>query len=935
MGREVERGETRHSGRSNGGAPHGWVVLLLFLWVLPGSLFAQVEGEDEPDRDRRSSDPTPASTRAIPLQGSIEVDGRLEEEAWTSAPPATGFVAQEPTEGAPPEEPTEVYVLYGDDALYVGARLFESDPTRITDQLVRRDQRGNFDFFAVLLDSNLDRRTGFYFQVSAAGVKTDRLLFDDTEEDESWDAVWETSVARNSEGWTAEMRIPYSQIRYEPSQEEQAWGINFFRRRVVSNEVLHFSLVSRLQDGQVSQFGLLEGLYLPDSPGGFELLPFLSSQGRTAPSDSRNPFFDGQEMDVEFGGEVTWRIGSNFNLNTTFNPDFGQVESDPAVINLTAFETFFEERRPFFVEDRQLFDFELSGRQNSLFFSRRIGLNPAGSAPQGADFSQVPDATTILSAAKLTGRTSSGLSVGALGAFTEEETGRAFFLEDGRTEEFVVQPSNQWGVLSLEQDFNGGDSNVGAMFVGLNRELTENATHEPLPSSAFAGGLNFIHRWSDREWALFGFFATSHVRGDTAAILRVQTNSNHFLQRPDKEWAEIDSTATHLTGVEWRLQFERQRGEHWTGAVWLGEVSPQFAINDVGFSRNTERLDAGARLSYREIDPGDVLRSWNVNFFTFHNWSHDVLADPWSPGSWRDAQTSGSFNLNANFELLNFWEIEPRFTFRPDTYSRTLTRGGPVMIDPGSWEIQLGLNTDRRKAINFRPQVSYEERKRDGGSTWEVGIGSEFRPTSNVEIQLNPRFERQLDNRQFVASSRAVPFEPTFGGRHLFSDVDRRTFSLETRVDMAFTPDLTLQLFAQPFISTGDFLAIKQLADDRTFDFDRFAEGEVVELEGGEVACRGGRTCVDDNHVRHMDFQGDGAADFSFRDPDFNFRSLIVNAVLRWEFRNGSRLFVVWQRFQDERAPNGDFQLGRDLGNLFGAQGENIFTIKVDFWVGF
>lgn len=901
--------------------------------ILTGDLAAHATGLYEVAVDQ-VGDPISATARAVPLTEPIQVDGVLDEEVWQSAPPASDFVAQQPTEGAPPQEPTEVRVLFDQEALYVGARLYESDPSQIRDQLVRRDQPGNFDFFAVLLDSNLDRRTGFLFQVSAAGVKSDRLLFDDTEEDSSWNAVWEVAVARDSLGWTAEMRIPLSQIRYEPSEREQTWGINFFRRRIVSNEVLHFSLVSRLQDGQVSQFGRLVGLELAESAGSVELLPFVSTARRTAPADDRNPFFSGREFDLEVGGEVTWRMGGNFNLNATLNPDFGQVESDPAVINLTAFETFFEERRPFFVADRQLFDFDLSGRRNLLFFSRRIGRSPRGGAPGGADFSDIPQTTRILGASKLTGRTGGGLSVGVLGALTAQETGRAFFLEEGRSEEFVVQPRNQWGVFSLQQDFRGGDSKIAGMVVGMNRELVPGATHGSLPESALATGVNFEHRWNDREWALSGFFAMSHVRGDTAAMLRIQTNPNHFLQRPDKEWAQIDSTATSLTGAEWRLQFERQRGRHWTGGVWFGEVSPKFAINDVGFSRNTERLDAGGRLTYQDITPGKYLRSYRVNFFTFHNWSHDVLANPSSFDAWRQAQTAGTFNFNANLELLNFWEINPRVTLRPDTYSRTQTRGGPVMEDPGSWEVRLDVASDRRKAVNLRPGFSYERSRQGAGSRWQAELETEFRPASNVEIQFNPSFERQLDNTQFVASTQAFPFEPTFGGRYLFSDVDRRTLALETRVDLAFTPDLTLQLFAQPFISTGEFLAFKQLAEARTFSFERFAEGEAIEGAPEQIICQGGRTCVDADNQRHVDFLGDGPADFSFSDPDFNFRSLIVNAVLRWEFRNGSRLFLVWQRFQDERVRIGDFAVGRDLGRLFDAPAQNVFTVKVDLWMG-
>lgn len=885
---------------------------------------------EEPDRSPQEA--LLPTVLATALEGTVELDGILGEEAWARATAATSFVAQQPTEGASAGEPTEVYVLFDEEALYIGARLFESDPSDIRGQLVRRDQEGQFDYFEVLLDSNLDRRTGFVFQVSARGGQSDILLFDDTSEDRTWDAVWESEVFRDDQGWSVEMRIPLSQLRYEPSAQPQTWGVNFTRRRVVSNELLQFALVSRLQQGLVSQSGRITGLVITEPPGGVELVPYLNSKTRSAPSDPGDPFFSGRESNVNVGGELTWSLGGNFNLNATFNPDFGQVESDPAVINLTAFETRFQERRPFFVEDRQLFDLPLSGG-NQLFFSRRIGPRPAGDAGSGADFSEIPSSTTILGAAKLTGRTARGLSVGVLGAVTDREEGKAFDLEGGTMSRFPVEPRSQWGVIGLQQDYNEGDSQVGALFVALNRELEEGATYGSLPSSAFGVGVDVVHRWGDREWALLGFFGASHVRGDTAAIGRIQRDPTHYFDRPDSRWVSLDPSATHLTGAEWRLRLERQRGEHWTGAAWFGEVSPEMTVNDVGFTRDSESLNLGGQINYQEIQPGDLFRSYQLSLYTTRDWSHDALEDPWSARSWSDAQVQARFRFNVELEFLNFWRLSPYVGYFPAQQSRLQTRGGPVMEVPTYWESRLALSTDQRSSVNFRPTLTYQIFQDGGGHLWRAEMRTAFRPRSNWEIQLSPSFTHQRDNTQYAASTAAVPFEPTFGRRYLFADVDRRQLAIEARMDLAFSPNLTLQLFVQPFVASGDFLTYKQLSEPGSFRFDRFEEGTVVETPEG-VVCQGGRTCEGESHLRYLDFEGDGATDYSFQDKDFNFRSLIVNAVLRWEFTRGSRLFVVWQRFQDERDPVGNFSLGRDLDALRAAPTENVFSVKVDYWLG-
>lgn len=901
-------------------------VLAVLLILLPAAGFSQT-----PD----GSGPAAVRVRTLmagTLSGEISIDGHLDEAAWAAAPVATGFIQRLPVEGDPAVHDTEVRILIGPDAIYVGARMIDSEAEFIADQMTRRDTGGQFDFFDISLDPNLDRRTGYWFAVNPSNVQGDGYLFDDNRLDLAWNAVWESEVSRDEGGWTAEMRIPLSQIRYEAADSAQTWGVNFHRQRLYNNEITYFSLESSLQRGRTSQFGLLEGVVVGSASRRLEARPYALSSARRAPSAEGDPFFDGSEIQARTGMEISYGLGAAFTLDATISPDFGQVESDPAVINLGAFETFFEERRPFFVEDAQVFEFRLSGGQNKLFHSRRLGREPQGRAPVGAAFSQIPDAATILGALKVSGRTSGGLSVGAIAALTDRETGQAYFDADGRMENFLAEPRTTYGVLRLQQDFNGGMSQVGAIATMLNRDLPSNGSFAYLTSRAFNGGFDFEHQWGNREWSLTGFFAASHIQGDSTALLRIQQSSNHYFQRPNATRVSVDSTATSMTGAEWRLQLNRQSGEHWTGGIWAAQVTHGFEINDLGISRNAARLDGGFRIGYRETIPGDRFRSYNLTFSTFHNWLHEALDDVWSGGSWGRAHVSGNASLRGGVEFLNYWRLNADIRYGPDKMSRTATRGGPLIRDPATLGGGLSLQTDRRAALSVRTNVKITRGREGTGDQFSTGLRFNIRPSPRVQLEVGPEFTTQTDGKQYVSRTAVLPYVPTFGERYIFADLDRKSLSMVTRLSVTFTPYLSLQLFAQPLLSSVDYVSYKQLEAPETFDFDVFGEGSYAEI-AGQAFCLGGRICQSGDR-QFIDFDGDGAADYDFRDRDFNQRSLIGNVVLRWEYRPGSTIFLVWQHQQFERADIGDFALGRDVGALFSAPSSDAFIIKVNYWLG-
>ena len=579
---------------------------LLLAGLLAATLPAAAQELQLPDsRDR--------TLTAVPLDGPLQIDGRLDESAWDAAIPASDFVQIEPSEGAPAGERTEVRILYDSENLYIGARMFD-DPSRIARQLTRRGETGQAaGYFEVSLDPNRDRTTGYTFRVTAAGVQADEFNYDDTESIESWEGIWESAVAIDELGWTAEIRIPLSQIRIQPSAIPQTWGLNFARLRIADNERSVWAFVPQGTHGVVSRWGQLEGLHLTERRRYAELLPYVLAGAEVAPAVPGDPFFDGSDTRARVGADFRYGLGSTFVLDMALNPDFGQVQVDPRVINLSAFETFFPEQRPFFTRDDALFDFSLLGPRNNLFYSRRIGRSPQGRTSPAADFTSVPDETRILGAAKVTGRTNDGLSVGGLMAVTDRVTGREWYMDREAVERVHVEPRTVYGTGRVQQDLRDGQTRIGAIANVVQRDLDDSGRLDFLPERALTGGIDFEHTWADRAWALTGFVAGSHVAGDAVAIERLQTSPLHNFQRPDQDYLDFDPTATSLTGRQWRVALDRRSGRNWTGGAWVAQRGPGFDSNDMGFLTQTEWVNFGGRINYRQPDPGEVLRSWRVN----------------------------------------------------------------------------------------------------------------------------------------------------------------------------------------------------------------------------------------------------------------------------------------------------------------------------------
>jgi hypothetical protein len=841
------------------------------LLLVPGVAAAQMTPTESGGR------PRPVA-RAESTGENIHIDGRLAEAAWSLATPVTEFTQVDPQEGQPVSQRTEVRILYDSDAIYFGVRAWDNGKT--TTRLGRRDMAlQDSDWFGIVIDSYHDHQTGYSFDVNPGGVKRDAVKSmapDGGERDDlSWDGVWDVAATVDSLGWTAEYRIPFSQIRFR-NQDEHTWGLQLERVIGRNREYAVSAFTPKNESGGIPAFGHLEGIRDIEPGSRLELLPY--AVGKTEHVDpGSNPFRTDSEQRVSGGLDLLYRVTSNMTLNATINPDFGQVEVDPAVVNLGVYETFFEEKRPFFIEGSEIFDFVGGTSGGQLFYTRRIGRSPQTSPP--TDSADVPTETTILGAAKLSGRTA-GWSIGTLTAVTAEETAR--YMSGGVTEETAVEPLTGYFVGRARREMRGGLSSVGIMGTAVRRDLGSDMLRASLRSGAYALGLDFNHQFPGRVWAISGNLIGSRVEGTADAITRVQRLSNHYFQRPDADHLNVDETATALTGYSASLSLDKISGQHWLGGIAAAITAPQYEVNDLGFSYRTDRRDVAANLIYREIRPGSFFRNWTLvgQFRNEMNFDFQTIL----------RMAIARFQ----FRHLNFWGGGLTFLRSFRANDDRSTRGGPMIERPANYQAMMNFYTDGRKAVILEGAgaVQWDEH---AGRVYQGRLGLSLRPSSRWSLSLGPRIMKARVAAQYVATVPDPTLTATYGNGYIFAQLDQTEIALETRFNFTFTPGLTLETYVQPLVSAGDYGELQHLESPGTFDFAPYT-----------------------------------AASFS---PDFNFRSLRGNAVLRWEWQPGSNIYIAWQQRRSAYEPVGDFDFDRDVGALFRAPADNIFLFKVSYWI--
>jgi hypothetical protein len=874
-----------------------------------------------------STGPTP-SVQAVEITGPIVLDGRLDEAVWQTPAPATNFVQSEPNEGSPATQRTEIRLAYDAEALYIGARMLDSLGARgVHTRLARRDQQPESDHIELVFDTYHDHTGRTVFNINPSGVKYDAGQAS-ANADPSWDPVWRAETRIDSLGWTAEMRIPFSQLRF-PRDSVQTWGMQAYRYVQRLNETSMWSPWKRSEQGGPPRYGHVEGLRAPRNRGRIELMPYVLSRARyETPTQAGSPFQSGEAYDMRVGVDLKYQLSSALTLDATINPDFGQVEVDPASVNLSAFETFYSEKRPFFVEGSGLFgfgDFWCINCSNSegmsLFYSRRIGRSPQGHLTRDAEYVDTPENSTILAAAKVTGRTAGGLQIGLLDAVTRSERARGQGALGERFDE-EVEPASNYFVGRARRNYRGGNTTVGVIATSVIRRFDSPALEELLPGHAEAVGMDWEMWWKNRTYHLLGNVAVSNTSGDPLAIARLQRSSARYFQRPDRVSGgnglfsdQLDLDATALRGHGGYLRLAKDAGAwRWEGAV--NYRSPGFEVNDASYLTRADYVWTLANLAYEWSNPGRWYRNW----FVVGGGQHETNFD--------GDRTAAQLHAFSGGQLLNYWDVALYTEWYPTVNDDRLTRGGPVVQRAGGQLFHARVNTDGRKPVVFSTTHNYVPYT-DGGSYYSADVGLRFKPAPNLQLSFGPRFSREKNTAQYVTSHDDATAAHFAGQRAVFADIEQNVLSMNTRLNWTFTPTLTLELFAQPFVFAGDYSRFKEFTGPRT------TEKQVYGEDFGTI-------CFDAAANRYTADPGGNCASeatrsaqaFDFDNPDLNVRSLRGNAVLRWEYRPGSTLFLVWQQQRSGFEPYGGFEFRRDADAIFRQRPDNIFVIKASYWIG-
>lgn len=831
---------------------------------------------------------------------AIRVDGRLDEAVWVRSPAVVDFTQKEPVQGARPTDDMEVRFAFDGAAFYVGARMWARNEPVIQAPLGRRDVTDQAEHILIALDTFLDRRTSIVLGVTASGVRLDRYHATDTEEtfDAGYDLVWVARTSIDDQGWTAEMWIPFTQLRFNP-QDALTWGLNIQRFRPSLNEEDAWVLIPRTVRAWASRFGELEGISDVRPARRIELLPYVA-EGSTlyGGAAGANPFLQGANLTTRAGADVKIGVGPNLTLDVSINPDFGQVEADPAEVNLTAFETRFTERRPFFIEGSALFNI---GHPN-FYYSRRIGARAIG--PAQDDFVDYPAFTTILGAAKLTGRLPSKTSLGFLAASTSSESASVASAQPGNEREIRVVPRAYFGLARVLQEFGPNASTAGLLASWVHRDFAHN---DPLASlytrNALALAGNTLLRFRGGEYEFRAAGGGSLVNGSEAAMTRVQMTSAHFAQRPDRTYSPLDRTLTSLPGWTVQANFDRVSGRHWLWGANTKIDSENFETNDFAQLTGADGLLMAGNLRYRETQPGRLFRNYYVQF--------DVSND----ATLRMLRQDGRMRGTVNVTLANFWTGTVQVARVPELTSVSLTRGGPLMGRGPGWNTQItvGNRAGSQTRLTANAILATNE---DGLSQQRVTGTVSFRPAPRWQLSAEPLYERVTEPQQYVTT---LPDgrDETYGSRYVFGFIDRSTMSTRFRMGYTVRPDMNLDVYAEPFAASGRYYDYGELLAPRSRE--RLVYGTngttlVINPDGSQTVTADGST-------------------FTLRNRDFNNLSFRSNVVLRWEWRPGSTLFMVWQQSLANSQVNGDPVGIGDMFRSVTAPGPNLFVVKTTFWI--
>ncbi|WP_109851433.1 DUF5916 domain-containing protein [Aquimarina sp. AU58] len=862
------------------------------------------------------------TTKLLNNAEGLTINGLIDEPGWDVVEWAGDFIENEPDENTPPSQKTKFKIAYDQKFLYVAYRCYDTEPDKIEKRLSRRDGFAG-DRITLILDTYHDKRTAFSFTITAAGVKGDEFVSQNGDNwDSSWNPIWYAASNIDNEGWTAEIKIPLSQVKFGKSKE-QVWGLQVNRLFFRKAERSVWQRIPRDAPGFISEFGELHGLINIEAQKQLEIQPFAVTQFDTYPEEKGNPFRDGQDFKLNGGLDAKIGITNDLTLDLTVNPDFGQVEADPAAIALDGFQIFFREQRPFFVENKNIFDYRFANNQDNLFYSRRIGRSPQGSI-SGIDneFIDKPTNTTILGAAKFSGKTKDGWSIGILESVTSREIAKIED-ENGNKREAIVEPLTNYMVGRVQKDFNERNSFIGGIITATNRNLGDTfdideddpntdetsevaGTRENnlnlLRKSAYTAGLDFRHNWRDRKYFIEGNIVASHVEGSEEAIEKTQNSLTHLFQRVDADHVELDPNRTSLTGTGGKLRGGKSGGGNWRYGAGVFWRSPELELNDIGFLRQADDIRQFANLRYLFLKPTKFYRRANVRFSQSSAFDFE--------GNYNRIQ----YVLGGNIDYQNNWWTEVEMIHKPRIFTNTVLRGGP------RWRFSqenigvLFFGSDQRKKFNFTVGHVNSWTTDNNFSFRRYVLRLRYQPFNSFSMSLNPEFVENPNKTQYVTD---VDFNGT--PRYITAKIDQKTLSASIRLNYSINPNLTIQYYGQPFISRGRYTDFNYVNNAVAKNLNE----RVTLYDQDQISFADDEYSIDEDR--------DGTVDYTISNPDFAFVQFRSNLVLRWEYIPGSEIFLVWsQGVTGDGNPSDD--LFRSLDNqILNQQPENTFLIKATY----
>ncbi len=840
------------------------------------------------------------------------IDGNITDETWNTVPWDTDFTQLSPTEGNKPTQKTKIKIIYDEKNLYLAVRCYDSEPDKIVKRLSRRD--GNVgDWIEINLDSYRDLRTAFAFTVTAAGVKGEEFAsLNGKSWDKSYNPIWFVKTKIDVEGWTAEFKIPFTQIRFT-DKEEQIWGMQIQRMDFRLNERTLWQRMPRTVAGWISNMGELHGIKNIKPQKQIEIQPYAVGQTETFEKEIGNPFATGKRSSANFGLDGKIGITNNLTLDFTVNPDFGQVEADPSVIVLDGFQIFQQEQRPFFVENKNIFDYQVTEAQaggpftrDNVFYSRRIGRSPQGATTAGTgEFVKRPGNTSIIGAAKFSGKTKSGLSIGILEAITQEEF--AEIDNNGTRREEVIEPLTNYFLTRLQKEYNDSNTLIGGIFTASNRNLTDTNITD-IHNAAYTGGVDFKHQWNNRTWFAAGNLVMSKVLGSKEAIYNTQTSLRHNFQRVDATHVTLDPNRTSLTGTGGNIKFGKSGGGKFlfeSGVTWR---SPELEMNDMGFQRNADDITHYNWMAYKSLKPFSIFRSLQVNYNHYVSWNFE------------GKHTYLGFSNNANATFNNQWGMGYGMHYAVVDYTDSALRGGPMLRLPKSFEASWYLQSDKRKKFQFKIDLRQKTGESNSFTNKSASLSLSYVPINSFNISLSGSISSNNQELQYVSTKYSGNGNNSLP-RYVNANLDQDTFNLSLRLNYTITPELTIQYYGSPFISRGRYTNFKYITNSLASKFtDRFQQYNNNQITYNSAS---------DSYL--VDENVDATTDYSISNPDFSFIQFQSNLVARWEYIPGSEIFLVWSQGLTRNGNPMDKLLPSLNDNIFGQTAHNIFLIKATY----